>query len=68
MTVPSRAGNGSCDGREATKGLAIPLEALFNDHDLVSAALPFTNESRAGLEHGLRPDAADTASGLQFLR
>src|ERR1700733_13744877 len=35
---------------QAAEGLAIPSEALFQDHDPLEPALPFAHEQRAGLQ------------------
>ena len=39
-----------CAASKAAESLAIPGEALLQDHDPLEPALPFTNEQRAGLQ------------------
>ena len=68
MTVPPRAGDGARDGREAAIGRVVPVEALFEDRDLVGTTLPLTNEPHPRLKSGLRPNAGDTTGVLQFCR
>ena len=50
MAVPVGPGHRLGDLRQAAKSLAIPGEALLQDHDPLELALPFTNEQRAGLQ------------------
>ena len=68
MAVPPRASNGPRDGREAAIAFAIPLEALFEDCDLVGATLPLTDESHPRLKSGRRSNAGNMTGGLQFCR
>jgi len=68
MAVPPRASNGPRDGREAAIAFAIPLEAIFEDCDLVGAALPLPNKPHPRLKSGRRSNAGNTTGGLQFCR
>src|SRR4051794_28561506 len=59
--VPARAGDGTRDPGQRAMGLAIPHEPLRRDRHLVHLALPFADETRAGLDavrRGWRPPAA----------
>ena len=50
MAVPGGPGHRFGDLGQAAEGLAIPSEALFQDHDPLELALPFTHEQRADLQ------------------
>jgi hypothetical protein len=50
MAVPGGSSYRLGDLGQAAEGLAIPSEALFQDHDPLEPALPFTHEQRAGLQ------------------
>src|SRR5271167_1236865 len=50
MAVPVGAGHGLGDLGQAAEGLAVPSEALFQDHDPLEPAVPFAHEQRAGLQ------------------
>ena len=49
-------------------GLAVPLEAVFNDDDLMDAAFILTNKSCARFQTPLRSSANDAARASQFCR
>jgi hypothetical protein len=48
MAVPGGPGHRIGDLGQAAEGLAIPSEALFQDHDPLEPALPLAHEQRAG--------------------
>ena len=50
MAVPVGPGHRLGDLGQAAEGLAVPSEALLQDHDPLEPALPFTHEQRAGLQ------------------
>src|SRR5271166_2417359 len=50
VAVPVGPGHRLGDLGQAAESLAIPGEALLQDHDPLKPALPFTNEQRAGLQ------------------
>ena len=50
MAVPVGPGHRFGDLGQAAEGLAVPGEALFQDHDPLELALPFTHEQRADLQ------------------
>src|ERR1700677_3658941 len=50
MAVPIRPGHRLGGLGQAAEGLAIPNEALFQDHDPLEPAVPFAHEQRAGLQ------------------
>src|SRR5271157_4545240 len=50
MAVPVGPRHRLGDLGQAAESLAIPGEALLQDHDPLKPALPFTNEQRAGLQ------------------
>src|SRR6516165_7952594 len=58
-TTPGSAGDGACDGREASIGRALPVEAIERDCDGVALALIVAHQHRAGLE--LAPGRAAVA-------
>src|SRR5271156_2201667 len=63
MAVPVGPGHRFGDLGQAAEGLAIPSEALFQDHDPLEPAVPFTHEQRAGPQtqalSRLRPAAVE---------
>jgi hypothetical protein len=48
MAVPGGPGHRFGDLGQAAEGLAIPSEALVQDHDPLEPTVPFTHEQRAG--------------------
>ena len=73
MAVPGGPGHRLGNLGQAAKGLAIPSEALFQDHDPLELALPLAHEPRAGPQtHALarlRPAAVERwADAILFLR
>src|SRR5580658_2229053 len=50
VAVPVGPGHRFGDLGQAAEGLAVPSEALFQDHDPLELALPFAHEQRAGLQ------------------
>jgi hypothetical protein len=73
MAVPGGSSYRLGDLGQAAEGLAIPSEALFQDHDPLEPALPFTHEQRADLQTDpfsrLRRAAVErSADGILFPR
>ena len=58
MTVPVRSGHRLGDLGQVAEGLAIPGEAVVQDHDPLELAIPLSHQQRAGLQ-------AEAVSGLR---
>jgi len=50
MAIPIGPSHRFGDLGQAAEGLTVPSEALFQDHDPLEPAVPFTHEQRAGLQ------------------
>jgi hypothetical protein len=58
MTVPVGSGHRLGDLGQAAKGLAVPGEAVLEDHDPLELAVPLSRQQRPGLQ-------ADAVSSLR---
>ena len=55
MAVPACAGHRLGDLRQAAVGLAVPGDALVEDHHTLEPAIPFAGEQSPGLQLGPIP-------------
>jgi hypothetical protein len=71
MTVPVGSGHRLGDLGEAAKGLAIPGEALFEDHDPLELAIPLAHQQSACLQanavSGLGGPTVERSGAILFL-
>src|SRR5271165_1876976 len=67
MAVPVGPRHRLGDLGQAAESLAIPGEALLQDHDPLEPALPFTNEQRAGLQCDALPSQPRPPDSGAFL-
>ena len=72
MAVPVGPGHCFGDLGQAAESLTVPSEALFQDHDPLELAVPFSQEQRAGLQTQalarLRQTAVKRSARATFFR